>query len=137
MACDAPKPTWVQLLPASVELWICPSVTGIQLSPPSVVFQSPPPVAPKYPSFGRPLTPLMVIERPPRSGPILRHDRPLRMSAAMDDAGCGACGERAATRSIRTPAVNITPIASPRGRMRNGRRGIGKLLQRLEEFTSA
>src|ERR1017187_3912994 len=29
------------------ELWIWPSVTGTQCSPPSVVFQSPPPVAPK------------------------------------------------------------------------------------------
>ena len=29
------------------ELWIWPSVTGAQFSPPSVVFHSPPPVAPK------------------------------------------------------------------------------------------
>src|ERR1700674_5184835 len=59
-------------------LLICPSVTGAQLSPPSVVFQSPPPVAPKYASFGRPTTPLTAIERPPRSGPIFRHLNPLR-----------------------------------------------------------
>jgi hypothetical protein len=29
------------------ELVICPSVTGAQVSPASMVFQSPPPVAPK------------------------------------------------------------------------------------------
>ena len=52
---------------------ICPSVTGAQVSPPSVVFHSPPPTAPKYASFGRPFTPLTAIERPPRAGPMLRH----------------------------------------------------------------
>src|SRR4029078_5556980 len=69
---------------------------------------------------------------------MLCHERPLRISGPIDAAGWGGWGERAARRSIRTPAVNITPIASPRGRMRGGRRGIGKLLQRerkLEEFT--
>src|SRR5262245_64976460 len=71
----------------------------------------------------------MVIERPPRSGPMLRHDMPLRISGAIDDAGCDACGDRAATRSVRTPAANITPIASPRGRTRKGRRDMP------EEFT--
>src|SRR6266550_3785662 len=49
-----------------------PSVTGTQVSPPSVVFQRPPPVAPKYPTLGWPFTPLVAIERPPRSGPTLR-----------------------------------------------------------------
>src|SRR5438128_1247515 len=39
------------------ELAIWPSVTGAQVSPPSVVFQRPPPTAPKYASLGRPLTP--------------------------------------------------------------------------------
>src|SRR3954463_12748717 len=57
----------------------CPSVTGIQFSPPSVVFHNPPPVAPKYPSNGRPLTPLTAIERPPRSGPMLRQRYKRRM----------------------------------------------------------
>src|ERR1043165_9481078 len=54
-------------------LLICPSVTEAHVSPPSVVFQRPPPVAPKYPTLGWPLTPLVAIERPPRSGPTLRH----------------------------------------------------------------
>ncbi len=49
-------------------LLIWPSVTGAQFSPPSVVFHSPPPTAPKYASFGRPLTPLTAIDRPPRAG---------------------------------------------------------------------
>src|SRR6185295_421053 len=39
------------------ELLICPSVTGAQFSPASVVFHSPPPTAPKYASLGRPFTP--------------------------------------------------------------------------------
>src|ERR1035437_4816835 len=84
IASEFPKPTFVQVFPASVdlytpspgwmsprmhdspmpmkttfgsvaltataptdELWICPSVMFAQCSPPSVVFQSPPPVAPR------------------------------------------------------------------------------------------
>ena len=54
-------------------LLIWPSVTGAHVSPPSVVFHSPPPTAPKYASFGRPRTPLDAIDLPPRSGPMLRH----------------------------------------------------------------
>src|SRR5262245_34191963 len=61
------------------ELPICPSVTGAQVVPPSVVFHSPPPVAPKYASRGRPRTPLTAIERPPRSGPMLRQRSAFRM----------------------------------------------------------
>jgi hypothetical protein len=55
------------------ELWIWPSVTGVHVSPPSTVFHSPPPVWPLYASFGRPFTPLDAIDRPARSGPMLRH----------------------------------------------------------------
>src|SRR4029077_1035177 len=110
MASELRKPTWVQVFPASVDLYtpsprlmlprmhdspmpiyttsgfesdtataptdellIWPSVTGFQLRPPSTVFQRPPPTAPKYPSLGRPFTPEIAIERPPRSGPMLRH----------------------------------------------------------------
>src|SRR5579864_8822392 len=69
------------------ELLSCPSVTTAQVIPPSVVFQRPPPVAPKYASLGRPLTPVTAIERPPRSGPTLRH---LNESKNADsDAGSG------------------------------------------------
>src|SRR5829696_4325442 len=53
-------------------LVIRPSVIGAHVSPPSRVFQRPPPVAPKYPTFGCPFTPLMAIDRPPLSGPTLR-----------------------------------------------------------------
>src|SRR6059058_3242612 len=60
------------------ELLILPSVTGVHVSPPSVVFHSPPPVAPKYASRGRPRTPLTAIDRPPRSGPRPRQRKPLR-----------------------------------------------------------
>src|SRR5688572_4393396 len=76
------------------ELVICPSVTGIQFSPPSVVFQRPPPTAPKYASRGRPLTPLTAIERPPRSGPRLRQrsDEVSGRSAAACELG-GCCAE--------------------------------------------
>src|SRR4249920_38602 len=110
MASELRKPTCVQVLPASVDLYtpspgmmlprmhdspmpmyttsgfesdtataptdellIWPSVTGAQFSPASVVFHRPPPTAPKYASFGRPLTPLTAIDRPPRGGPMLRH----------------------------------------------------------------
>src|SRR5262249_51099203 len=53
-----------------VVIW--PSVTGVHDHPLSVVFQRPPPTAPKYPSFGLPFTPDTAIDRPPRSGPMLR-----------------------------------------------------------------
>src|SRR6476660_6289925 len=55
------------------ELLIWPSGTGAHFRPPSLVFQTPPPTAPKYASFGRPFTPDTAIDRPPRSGPMLRH----------------------------------------------------------------
>ena len=54
-------------------LLIWPSVTGAHVSPPSIVFQRPPPTAPKYASFLRPLTPVAAMDRPPRSGPSARH----------------------------------------------------------------
>src|SRR4030095_8461097 len=100
MASEALKPTCVQVLPASTDLYtpspgmmlprmhdspipmnttsgfdsetataptdallICPSVTGDQVAPKSVVFQSPPPTAPKYASLRRPLTPETAMER--------------------------------------------------------------------------
>src|SRR3954470_21033046 len=88
------------------ELLSCPSVTGVQVNPLSVVFQSPPPTAPKYASFGRPLTPLTAMERPPRSGPTLRHRYDAKN--ASGDAGStaratgGAC---CAATPKRQPAV--------------------------------
>src|SRR5262245_19913375 len=75
-------------------LLTCPSVTGFQLSPPSVVFHNPPPTAPKYASRGRPFTPLTSIDRPPRSGPMLRHRSPLRIAESIAAAARIASGPR-------------------------------------------
>src|ERR1700704_3861918 len=75
------------------ELLIWPSVTGAHFAPPSVVFQRPPPTAPKYASFGRPFTPVTAIDRPPRSGPTLRHLKESKKvdSAAGSTAGAAGC----------------------------------------------
>ena len=54
------------------ELLICPSVTGAQLLPASVVFQRPPPTAPKYASRGRPFTPDDRDRASAAIGPMLR-----------------------------------------------------------------
>src|SRR5229473_3266868 len=84
------------------ELLIWPSVTGAHFMPASVVFQRPPPTAPKYASFGRPFTPDTAIDRPPRSGPMLRHLKALKnVSSGAAAAGCGC----AATR----PPPSLTP----------------------------
>src|SRR4051812_2502228 len=71
------------------ELRICPSVMLFQETPPSVVFHSPPPVWPAYPSFGWPFTPLIAIDRPARSGPMLRQRSVLEMRVSM---GAGRAG---------------------------------------------
>src|SRR5215468_5411593 len=71
------------------ELPITPSVTGAHFIPPSIVFHNPPPTAPKYASRGRPFTPVTAIDRPPRSGPMLRHLYPLRMAESSGAAGAG------------------------------------------------
>src|SRR5580765_6754203 len=70
--------------------------TFVQVSPASVVFQRPPPTAPKYASFGRPFTPDTAIERPPRSGPTLRHLKALTRagSSVPSAADCAASSGR-------------------------------------------
>ena len=81
------------------EVVIWPSVTGVHDRPPSIVFHNPPPTAPKYPSFGRPFTPDTAIDRPPRSGPMLRQRMASRIALSMvDSAPC------ASARAGRTPA---------------------------------
>ncbi len=55
---------------ALVSWW---SVTTFQVTPPSVDFHRPPPVAPKWYSLGRAALPATAIDRPPRRGPMLRH----------------------------------------------------------------
>src|SRR5687767_6043370 len=49
------------------------SVIGSQVSPPSVVLKTPPPVVPIQYSCGRAADPATATVRPPRYGPISRH----------------------------------------------------------------
>src|SRR5712675_1389911 len=96
------------------ELVIWPSVTGAHFAPPSVVFQRPPPVAPKYASLARPFTPVTAIDRPPRSGPTLRHLKALTSagsSVPSADAVCAASAGRAPTCQ---PAVSASTAAHAR-----------------------
>jgi len=73
---------------------IWPSVTGVHLTPLSVVFHNPPPTAPKYASLGRPLMPVTAIERPPRSGPTLRHlNESKKVDSDAGSAGVAGCGD--------------------------------------------
>src|SRR3954452_3665623 len=83
-------------------LVIWPSVIGAQVSPPSVVFHRPPPVAPKYPTFGCPLTPATVSDRPPRSGPTLRQRSAFQIIVST---GGGLAG--------RNVARELAPRVSP------------------------
>lgn len=46
---------------------------GVQVTPPFVVFQTPPPTVPNKYSFGLPGKPVAATTRPPRNGPIMRH----------------------------------------------------------------
>src|SRR5712671_4607018 len=90
------------------ELVIWPSVTGAHFAPPSVVFQRPPPVAPKYASLARPLTPDTAIERPPRSGPTLRHLKALTSAGSSTPSAAADC----AARSGRAPTFHPADSAS-------------------------
>src|SRR5260370_1005452 len=92
-------------------LVIWPSVTGVQFSPESVVFQRPPPVAPKYPSFGRPRTPLMAIDRPPRSGPIERQWYRFRIVVSR----AGALATTTGFSAVKTQPENDSRPAARRG----------------------
>src|ERR1035437_7855808 len=62
-----------------------PSETGNQLSPLSVVLNTPPPIAPKQDVSGCEGTPATATERPPRNGPIWRN-----RSSFNKSAGCAA-----------------------------------------------
>src|SRR6185437_4997322 len=86
-------------------LRICPSVTLVQVAPPSVVFHSPPPVAPKYPTLGWPRTPLIAIDRPPRSGPRLRQWSPFRIAESTGAAAAPTCGRSAPRTEGTTTAT--------------------------------
>src|SRR5919109_375961 len=91
------------------ELEICPSVTGAHSVPPSVVFHSPPPVAPKKYSFGRAELPATAIERPPSCGPTLRHFRPAYSdgSTVFDGTAAAVLGAASASASKRAAAPAI------------------------------
>src|SRR3954462_5761957 len=118
------------------ELWICPSVTGNHVSPPLVVFQRPPPVAPKYASRGRPLTPEIAMDRQPRSGPMLRHEKDFRMSdSTEDDVAAAELCERTAARSKTPASANGRATTSVVRSRRDLARSMSKLLQWLQEFT--
>ncbi len=58
---------------ATEEASIFPSVIGLHVWPPSVVFHRPPPAAPNQYSFGREELPATAVERPPRDGPTMLH----------------------------------------------------------------
>ena len=49
------------------------SLAGSQVSPPSVVLKTPPPVVPIQYSLGRAAEPATATDRPPRKIPISRH----------------------------------------------------------------
>src|SRR5436190_22951487 len=102
------------------ELVIWPSVTGFQLRPPSTVFQRPPPTAPKYPSLGRPFTPEIAMERPPRSGPMLRQRSASTIALSMAPSVDWATTRVAGTPSSQ-PAVSASNVVqSQRKRWRDG-----------------
>src|SRR5205807_10525350 len=67
----------------------CLSKSGVQLAPPSSVFQTPPATAPKYQVFGSPGTPSMARARPPRNGPTCRHCLPEKSFGSICGAGVG------------------------------------------------
>src|SRR5262245_25707487 len=92
-------------------LVICPSVTGAQDSPPSVVFQRPPPVAPKYASLIRPFTPVLAIDRPPRSGPMLRQRNVFVIAVSTLGGAPGTCCG-GPTRTVSGAASAVADRAS-------------------------
>src|SRR5262245_61379686 len=99
-------------------LRIWPSVTAAHVSPPSMVFQSPPPTAPKYASFGRPRTPLTAMERPPRSGPI---ERQRNARSSIVSTATALTDDTDATDDADTPTTNAP---SARGESAAARRMI-------------
>src|SRR5207248_1272233 len=92
-------------------LVIRPSVTGAHFMPPSIVFQRPPPTAPKYASRGRPFTPATAIDRPPRSGPMLRHLKDERIACSNVSAAADDCAARSARAPNRAAAETTSSAA--------------------------
>src|SRR5205809_6730161 len=92
------------------ELLIWPSVTGFHESPPSTVFHNPPPTAPKYASRGRPFTPDTAMDRPPRSGPMLRQRKALAIALSMSPADDPVCRAPACARMLRPAEASRTDV---------------------------
>src|SRR6185437_4963287 len=93
-------------------LVIWPSVTGCHDSPAFVVFHNPPPTAPKYASFGWPTTPLTAIDRPPRSGPTLRHLYVFQMAESTGGGDPGRTGPWRPLYSAPLPSPTIPAVAA-------------------------
>src|SRR4029079_13639515 len=90
------------------ELVSWPSVTGAHFMPPSVVFHRPPPTARKYASLGGPFSPDTAIDRPPRSGPMLRHLN----EASSCSSGSPDCADCADTRDAGMPSCQPAATSS-------------------------
>src|SRR5947208_8592267 len=84
------------------------SVTGSQVSPPSVVLNTPPPVVPIQYSLGRDAEPATATERPPRKMPISRHLR-----AANTVESHGPARARPAPAPPRLPAHPTSAVLRP------------------------
>src|ERR1700690_1339238 len=82
----------------------CLSVSGTQLPPPSVDFQSPPATPPRKYVFGSPGMPVTASERPPRYGPTRRHFMPPK-----SDSGT-FCATAAAARAREVRARMIVRL---------------------------
>src|SRR6266571_3129945 len=95
------------------ELFSWPSVTGAQFVPLSVVFHRPPPTAPKYASFGRPLTPDTAIDRPPRSGPMLRQRNAFTIAASRAPSAVVPCAARRGAGALTLKAAVAARNAKP------------------------
>src|SRR3954451_19971010 len=107
-------------------LVIRPSVIGAHFAPPSVVFQRPPPAAPKYASLGRPFTPETAIDRPPRSGPTLRHLKALTSAGSSAPSAAADC----AASSGRGPTVQPADTASTPAKTMNERSLVTPIMKR-------
>src|ERR1035441_1630478 len=69
---------------APIEATGWPSKIGVQTTPASVVFQTPPFTDPKKKVAEAPAPPATAIARPPRNGPMRRHLSPFTSSGGTD-----------------------------------------------------
>src|SRR6187401_2618429 len=76
------------------------SLIGVHVSPPSVVFITPPPVVPNQYSLGLATDPAAATERPPRSGPTSRQRSPPNTAESSVIGVVGAGGTTRATLRV-------------------------------------